>query len=102
MGVEQRYALLLVPHVIAGCPHLNRQWIEFFQNLGGDPETARHVLDVRDDEVDPLTINDRFELRHHRAASGRAHDVADKKKSDQRAYSTALVSRITVTLIWPG
>ena len=41
----------------------------------------------------------RLEMFPHRPPAGATHDVADEEDPDHRAYSTARVSRITVTLI---
>src|SRR4029077_9759107 len=66
------------------------------------------VLDVHDREVDFVAVDDSRQRLVQRAPPGRAHDVADEENvhpsasSAQRAYSTERVSRITVTLIWPG
>jgi hypothetical protein len=102
VGVEQGHPLLLVPDVVAGGPHVHRADLELGEDLGGDAEAAGRVLDVGDHEVDPLAVDELLEVVGHRLAAGRPHDVADEQQSGHLAYSTARVSRITVTLICPG
>ena len=102
VGVEEGDALLLVPHVVAGGPHLDREHLQLSEDFGSDAESAGDVFDVGDDKVDPFPIHHRLELGEHRSPPRRAHDVADEQESNHRAYSTARVSRMTVTLICPG
>jgi hypothetical protein len=97
--VEQRHPLLLVPDVVARGPDIDREPVELLEHLGGDAEAAGDVLGVGDDEVDPLAIHQALDVSLDGASPRAAHDVADEQDPNHLAYSTARVSRITVTLI---
>ena len=73
---------------------------------GGDPHAAGDVLPVGDDKVDSLTYYSGEEFRH-RAPSPFPYYISDNEYLQRSltlyfAYSTARVSRMTVTLICPG
>jgi hypothetical protein len=97
------------------------------EELGGgcsQAHPAGKVLAVGRDEIDPASAAQVGQERLDREAAGLADDVADQQdaagagrarripvggvaEADAAmlayfAYSTARVSRITVTLIWPG
>src|SRR5690606_3304416 len=101
---------------------------QFLGNRGGDAAAARGVFPVGDDEMRAVRFPEPGHHPAHRFPSRTADDVSDKnhvhgvfppagKKvaaccaatfqllpygGSYLAYSTARVSRMTVTLIWPG
>ena len=80
---------------------VDRQLVELGQDLRRHAEAAGHVLDVDHDVVDPVLVDQLRQQALQRLAPGLADHVADEQQL-HRAYSTARVSRMTVTLIWPG
>ena len=65
------------------------------------PGSVRAVFAVGDDEVDVPFLPQTRHQGGHRPSPGFADDVANEQ-DPHLAYSTARVSRTTVTLIWPG
>jgi hypothetical protein len=63
---------------------------------------GRPVFEIDHHEVTALAIGQRLRLSTDRSPPGRAHHVSDEQQSRQRACSTDLVSRMTVTVISPG
>lgn len=102
MGIEEGKTLLLVPYVVSGRPDIDGKVIQFFKHRSGDAKASGNVLDIDGHEVHPLAINQTLEFLPEGPAARTAEHISDEKHSNQRAYSTALVSRMTVTLICPG
>lgn len=99
--LEEGEAFLLVPDVVARGVAVDRQVLDLGHRLVRDAEAARHVLDVDHGVVDPVLVDQPRQQAVERAPAGLAHDVADEQQL-HRANSTERVSRMTVTLIWPG
>lgn len=102
MGVKEGQALLLVPYVVSRRPDINRKVIHLFENRSRDPEATRCIFNVDGNEIDLLSVDKTLQFAPQCPAPRAAHHVTYEQQSNQRAYSTALVSRITVTLICPG
>src|SRR5438093_1515510 len=118
--------LLLGEDVVAAGDHVRAQAFELRRDLRGQAEPARGVLAVEDGEVRPQLLFQLGKDRLDRFAAGVADHVGDEEdlelvvrhplilvekekreplrtpSGDYFAYSTALVSRTTVTRIWPG
>jgi hypothetical protein len=129
--VQERVDLALVPDVVARRDDVDAVREQRLRRRHRQAHPAREVLAVGGHEVDPaLVAQGRQQLldretprladevadHQHAARTGRARRVAVGRVAHARrvgaaghgvgsgyfAYSTARVSRITVTLIWPG
>ncbi len=123
---EEREDLVLAVDVVAQGEDVDARLDQLLVGADGQARAARGVLGVADDQVElPAVDQPRQDLADDLAA-GRADDVADEQdlqghergfqavrarrdrnnsraeRADQRAYSTARVSRRTVTLTSPG
>lgn len=102
MGIKEGQALLLVPHMVSRCPYIDRKVVHLFENRPRYPETAGGIFNVDGNEIDLLPVHKTFQFVPQCSTACVAEHITHEQQSNQRAYSTALVSRITVTLIWPG
>ncbi len=93
--------LLLVPDVIAAGHAVDRQIGELGEHVRRHAEAAGGILDVDDDVIGAMLVDQARQQPDERAAPRLADHVADEENL-HLAYSTARVSRITVTRIWPG
>ena len=125
--LEVRVDLLLVPDVVAGGDDVHAGGQDRVGGRRGQPHPAGDVLAVGGHEVDAARLAQLREQPLDRLAAGLADHVADHQDTagalrpwrvavrdvpEARppdgggrvyfAYSTARVSRMTVTLIWPG
>src|SRR5439155_9484176 len=97
--------LLLVPDVVAGGQHVGPLLERLLGDLRRDAEAAGGVLDVDHAEVDGVGLAQPGQELGEGGASGLAEHVAHHEDVNRVAYfatSTARVSRMTTTLMWPG
>ena len=112
VAVEGRQDLLLVPDVIARGDDIHARPVERLGGGRGEAHPSGQVLAVGGDEVHAVEIPQAGELPLDGLAARPADHVADHQDPAGAArprvghayfaYSTERVSRITVTLIWPG
>ena len=79
-GVQRVVDLLLVPDVIAGGEDVDRHPGQIREELVGQAEAPRRVLDVDDGEVDPFLVDQRKERVLQGAPPRGADDVADEQE----------------------
>src|SRR5690606_24279800 len=120
--------LPLVPGMVAHRDAVHTRLEQFLGDRGGDAPAARGIFPVGDDEMRAVCLPEPGHHPLYRFPSRTADNVSDKdhvhcyflpagKESGRLlcshfqllpyggsylAYSTARVSRMTVTLIWPG
>ena len=106
LGVEHGDEVLFVPDVVAVGQNVYSGGEQLAHHLVGKAEARGAVFPVRYDEVEAAELG--AQPRNHprsRLPSRTAHNVSDKKHAHGGAYfaySTARVSRISVTFICPG
>ena len=106
LGVEHRDEVLFVPDVVAVGQDVYPGGEQLAHDLFRKAEARGAVFAVRYDEVEAAEL--RAQTGNHprrRRASGAAHNVSDEEHAHGGAYfaySTARVSRISVTFICPG
>ena len=95
--------------MVAGGNDVDTGVEQLFGHLERDAETGGGVLAVANDEIDLVFIPEAGQVFPNGLPSGSSNDVADHQdahgvvgEAPYRAYSTARVSRMTMTLIWPG
>src|SRR5437660_1924208 len=96
--------LLLVPDVVARGQHVGALLEHLLGHRPRHAEAAGGVLAVHHAEVDRVLLAQARQVLRQRGAPGLAEDVADHQDvhGHYLATSTARVSRITTTLMWPG
>ena len=97
--------LLLVPDVVAGGHHVHALLEEGPRDQRRDPEARGRVLHVDHRQVGLVLLLELGQQHLDRAPARLAEDVAhadDGERLGHLATSTARVSRITTTLMWPG
>jgi hypothetical protein len=112
----------LIPDMVAGGDDMRSKIEEFPGDIHGQSETGGSVFPIDHDEVDRMHIHEAVKPPGKGQPAGAANDISDEKnfqridsvtRGERKkvaldlvfvyfAYSTARVSRMTLTLIWPG
>ena len=86
LGADVVERFLLVPDMVARRHHVDAPLEQLIANLARDAEAGGRVLGVRDDEIDPVEVDDARQPVPDELAPGLADDVADEQGCARRLH----------------